>query len=230
MSDDQLLLREAVARDPAACRQLVSRLTPIVRHRVTRVMALHECKTGRSFARQDVLDRIQDVFVLLLDQRARVLRTWDPAKGLSLDNFVGLVAERETQSMLKSGRRSAWAEHATNDDSIARHVDPVTPEARVSSARLVEAVLDDVESQLSPRGLLLLDALLVQEEPLEEISRRFAMSANAIYSFRSRLKSLVAAARLRLEGVCNAPTETGRMRAAPPIACGAGTRAGESKP
>jgi len=41
--------------------------------------------------RQEVADLIQEVFMALFADDARVLRSWQPERGLSLDNFVGLV-------------------------------------------------------------------------------------------------------------------------------------------
>jgi RNA polymerase sigma-70 factor (ECF subfamily) len=162
-------------------------------------MALHSGGLSGSRVRQDVLDRVQDVFVLLLDRGGRVLCTWKAARGLSLENFVGLVAERETRSILRSGRRSAWAEHPTPSDVLERELDPVTPEARVSAAQRAGVVLEQVQSQLSPRGLALFEALVVDGEPLEETAKRFNVSHNALYSFRSRLKALVARVRVQID-------------------------------
>ena len=45
--------------------------------------------------------------------------------------------------------------------------------------------------ELSPRGLQLFHALLVEQLSIEEIAERFAMSANALYTFRSRLRQQV---------------------------------------
>jgi hypothetical protein len=55
------------------------------------------------------------------------------SRGLSLDNFVGLVAEREAATILRSGRRSAWAETPTADDVLALGPDDLEPERRLAS-------------------------------------------------------------------------------------------------
>ena len=67
-------------------------------------------KPGSGRVRQDVEDLAQDVFLRLFEENGRVLRSWDPARGLSLENFAGLVAERHAISTLRTGKRNPWRE------------------------------------------------------------------------------------------------------------------------
>src|SRR5262245_29160958 len=92
-SDDQLL-RRALGGDETALSALVARLTPVIQARVARCL-LRRAGAAGSRLRQDVKDLVQEVFVALFEGRGRILLGWDPRRGLSLDNFVGLVAERQ---------------------------------------------------------------------------------------------------------------------------------------
>src|SRR5678809_1143147 len=67
-----------------------------------------------------IRDRVQQVFVVLLAEEARVLRQWDPARGASFEGYVGLVAEREVISTLRSRRRSPWQDEATDEEELSR--------------------------------------------------------------------------------------------------------------
>lgn len=191
MKSDQELVDAALKRDPEACRELIALLTPVIRHRVARVFTRRAAQRGRAVERSEVLDLIQEIFVLLLDRDGRVLRAWDPARGLSLANFVGLVSEREASAFLDSGRRSAWAESPTDDAFLAQTSSDSEPERGLASRQLLERLVERLRQRLSPRGFALFHALYVQQQEVETVAQRFAISSNALYTFRTRLKSEV---------------------------------------
>ncbi len=61
-------------------------------------------------ARQEVKDLTQHVLMILFAEEGRALLRWDPDGGASFANFVGLIAEREIASILRSRRRSPGEE------------------------------------------------------------------------------------------------------------------------
>jgi len=136
----------------------------------------------------------QDVFVALFDDSGKVLRSWEPGRGLSLANFIGLVAERQVTAILRSGRRSPWTEDPTLAEEMERPSDhALGPEARVASQQLLAVLLDRVRAALSPKGLDLFERLLVREESVETVCAATGMSQDAVYAWRSRLGKLVRA-------------------------------------
>lgn len=191
MSPDQQLVEAALKREPAASDSLITQLTPVIRHRVGRVLMRSAALRGRNVERHEVLDLIQEIFVVLLDRDGRVLRAWDPERGLSLANFVGLVAEREAAAFLQSGRRSAWAESPTDDLFLAQTAADSEPERGLASKQLLERLLERLRARLSPRGFAMFHALYVQQQEIEVVAERFAISANALYTFRNRLRTEV---------------------------------------
>jgi RNA polymerase sigma-70 factor (ECF subfamily) len=199
--EDLELVRAVTARDAAAIRQLLQRLSPVVRHRVARVLLQHTARGGRAVRREDVDDLQHDVFLVLFDRDYRVLRAWDPTRGLSLENFCGLVAQREAGAILRSGRRSTWAENPSlfddNDDSAGTQ--SRTPEDHVAAREELSALLDALRDRLSPRALLIFEALFVDTESVEQVCARFDMTANALYIFRNRLQSMLAKIQLESE-------------------------------
>ena len=115
--DERALLDQALAGDVAATRRLVAAIMPIVQARVARTLVRRRGGSGRD-ARQEVQDLAQDVFAALFADDGKVLRAWDPVRGLTLASFCGLVAEREAASILRSGRRSPWTEAATETNTF----------------------------------------------------------------------------------------------------------------
>ena len=197
------VVQRAVARKPDAVRVLIRALTPVIQIRVARALQRsHTVRTqGRSPA-QDVEDMTQEVFLALFDDDARALRAWDPARGASLASFAGLVAEHQVASILRSGKRRPWR-HEDTGDEILEFVPAERPttEKRIASRQLFTLVIERLRADLSPRGLELFYALMVDEEPIDTICTRMAMSADAVYAWRSRLARTVRAIAAEIETV-----------------------------
>lgn len=186
------VVQSTLRGEPQAARRLVDDLYPVVQARVARI--LH--RTGRATtrtARQDVDDLVQEVFATLFDRDGRALRAWDPDRGLSLANFVGLLAERSTLSILRSGRRNPHREDPTADADLEAYADPgLLPEPAAVSRDLLVALLDRLRLALSPTGMQIFELLFVDERPVDEVMSTMKMSADAVYAWRSRLRKLTA--------------------------------------
>jgi RNA polymerase sigma-70 factor, ECF subfamily len=194
--DDQSIkemIRRALAGDEAAQNWLVRTLTPVIQRRVARMLLLRRRgpAAGRDI-RQEVEDFTQDTFLVLFADDGKVLRSWEPERGLSFQNFFGLVAERVTASILRSGKRSPWKE----DPTLPEDLDQATtesgpdPEQITASREQWRLLLDRLTEELSPLGWHLFDLLFLQDLPIEEVMRQTNMTADAIYAWRSRLRRL----------------------------------------
>jgi len=185
VASDELLLARALADDRAALSELASRLAPIIRQRVARVLRR---RGGAGQPRCALDDLTQEVFVRLLASDRRVLRAWDPARGLSVASFVAMIAEREASSVLDSQRRTPRSDglelHADLDD-VHGADDP--GEQRQIARDLAVKLCEGLHAWLSPRGRALFQMLYVRGEPLEAVARRFGMPRSAVYAWRSRV-------------------------------------------
>ncbi len=193
-SDGTLTLEEverALAGDQAALTRLVDDLTPVIQARVARVLLLRRqgASAGRD-VRQEVEDLTQEVFLILFDDGGKVLRGWSPERGLSLRNFAGLVAERRTVSILRSGKRSPWKEDPTFAEELDEPAPTPGPEAAAASRETLRLLLHRLTEELSPLGRQLFELLFLQELPVREVIDRTGMSSDAIYAWRSRLRRL----------------------------------------
>ncbi len=188
------MLDNALSGDPKAVRALVDDLTPVIQARVARGLMRRSGSSGGRDVRQELKDIAQEVFVTLFANQGRVLRSWSPEKGLSLRNFVGLVAERQTSSILRSGKRSPWTEDPTDALGLDRAggVDQQT-EQRVISRDLLSVVLDRLRTELSPKGLHLFELLMIEQRPVPEVCELAGMKTDAVYAWRSRLARRVRA-------------------------------------
>ncbi len=204
-SDTELVLR-AVTGDRASIRALVDRLTPVVQARVGRALYRWRGSARGRDLRQELLDLTQEVFAELFARQGRVLRSWDPAKGLSLENFAGLVATRRALSALRSRRQSPFTEEPTAAEDLDTRDTRPGAEATVASRELFTEILKRLTEELSPQGMQLFTLLFLEQRSVEEVQAEAGLSRDAVYAWRSRLRKRVTAIRDGiLEGAAGGP-------------------------
>ena len=184
-------LRAALARDAAACRRLVARVTPSIQRRIAAILRR---RRGSNMALDDaeLLDMTQEALLALFENDGRVLRSWDAERGAALPTFAALVGERVTLSILRSGRRSGWREDPTLSEDLDA-MGPSTPShgAVVEDRQFLEALVDRLRETLNPRGRALFHAIYVDQKPLDEVARSHDMTVEAVYIWRTRARKLL---------------------------------------
>ena len=137
------------------------------------------------------------MFRLLFEREGRILRSWSPDKGASLETFVRLVARRHALSVLRTKRRSPWSEQPEVDvDQMLPDHD--SPEVVTATREILRQVVRELRAELSPRGLAVFELLIVDEASVEQVQERLGMSRDAVYAWRSRLTKAVRAKTARL--------------------------------
>lgn len=178
-------LRRGLAGDPSAIGALVAAFTPVVQARAARALARRAA--GRQ-VRQEVEDMTQEVLCLLFQNDGKILRAWDATRGLSLLNYVGLVAEREVGHVLASGRRSPWALDPTDSAELETAAGTESNiEERMASQELFDRIHARLRDELSPKGLELFRLLVTDEVSIDDAAAIAGLSTGALYTWRSRL-------------------------------------------
>jgi RNA polymerase sigma factor (sigma-70 family) len=182
------LVDRALAGDAHALRALIAGLTPVVRRRVTSVLA--RMRPGREVDHhQEAQDLTQDVLLNLFQHGGRALKRWDPDKGASLPHFVGLIARRQAVSALRGqSGRSRGPSHDLADLSDELPSDVVAPDDRIASWQALGSLLDGLRVRLSPFGLDVFRRLFVDQESVDQICAAMSMTPNAVYIWRARLR------------------------------------------
>ena len=178
----------ALAGDEEAIEHLVDRLTPVVQVRVARILLRRDRYRHGEDIRSVVEDVVQEVFINLFAANARVLRQWQAERGLSLANFVGLVAERRAMAVLRSARRNPWTEEPTELEQLDSLAPEPGPEEATASKEGLEVLLARLREDLSPLGWKIFQMLFVLERSVPEVVRETRLSADAVYAWRSRLR------------------------------------------
>ena len=180
----------ALAEGGPPLTRLVDALTPVIQARVARCLLKWRAgpAAGRD-VRQEIEDLSQDIFLVLFAKNGKVLLSWEPERGLSLQNFVGLVTERQVTSILRSGKRSPWKEDPTLTEELDT-TDEADPETETASRLTLRNLLRRLTEELSPLGRRLFDLLFIQGLSVAEACIQTGMSDAAIYAWRSRLRRL----------------------------------------
>lgn len=185
------LVQQAIGGDRQAVRRLVDALAPVIQMRVAKALRRWRRAAGGRDLRQEVEDLTQSVFLSLFANGGQALRRWDPARGLSLPGFVGMLADHEIASILRSRRRSPWTEDPTEDEELddGARADG-GPEVATLSRETLRTLVDRLRDKLSDRGLELFYLLFVEERSTEEVCAIAGLTPDAVYAWRSRLGRL----------------------------------------
>ena len=185
----------ALAGDARAVDRLVDGLSPVIQDRVAR--ALLRGSKRRPNLRTVVEDLTQEIFLELFDDNGKVLRDWNPDRGLELEPFVAMVAERRVISRLRRKRRNPWTEEPTELEDLDRRAPEPAADDRVIQRDGLGRLLQGLFAELEPRGRHIFDLLFVKECSVAEVQAATRLEPSAIYAWRSRLRKL--ARRLREE-------------------------------
>lgn len=203
-------LAACLAGDVDSLRAFVRHFTPIFRARVRRAL-LGPRGAALWVSRDDVDDVVQLTFEAIFSRGARVLRDYDPDRGMSLDSYLGQIASREAHNYLDKraaakrggGRREVVTDPSEGPIGEARALG-LSPEAsyqlRQEARRLEEALL----SRLSAKGRIFFHLLYVEELEVEEIQARLGVSRDAVYTWRKRIKAAFVEAQAEAEGRADA--------------------------
>jgi RNA polymerase sigma factor (sigma-70 family) len=210
---------DVVAGDRVAAAELVSEMGRVIRARVYRRVRQSGIQTTLGECRFDVEDLCQEVFTRLFERDGRVLRSWDPKRGLSLANFVGLVAERHVGGLLRV--RRIHLETATDNETLESMQDPAQERRTESDAaehrQLLETLGRALASRLSARGMAIYQLLFIEGRSVEDIEARLALKASAIYAWRQRIRKHLAVVGAQLDIIHDtrwAESNVGAARAA----------------
>ncbi len=188
LDDPRDMIERALSGQRTALRELVDVLTPPIQARVARVLI----RTGgarRGHVRADVEDIVQQVLGSLFADAGRILRNWDQARGLSLAQYVALIAEREAISILRSKRRSPYTEAATDSEVLEARASTMTPpDSDVLTRQMTGTLLSRLRTTLSPLGVRVFELLFCDEQSPEDVCEQLGMSADALYAWRTRIR------------------------------------------
>ncbi|MEM6926965.1 MAG: hypothetical protein AAF602_08565 [Myxococcota bacterium] len=196
MHDDQRIVDAAIDElerwspgvpSGPAVRRLVSRVRPVVTHRVAN--ALNHWACGLPNLRSVIEDHVQHVFGALFAERAAYLRRWRPTGGASLRGWVGRFAERRMLDVLRSRRRDLRRHQAMPPSYFARLGDERRPDQLCETLELWERIRATLSGELTAQGRDLFERLVVCDESPEAVMAATQLRPAAIRQWRCRLRA-----------------------------------------
>jgi DNA-directed RNA polymerase specialized sigma24 family protein len=166
----------------------VDSTSPIAEARVARMLLARS--EGRDL-HGDLFDIVQDAFVTLFENDAKVLRAWAPERGLSLANFVGLIAERTCANRLRTHKTNPYRDFPEDLVDLEARLESTSFEGEVLSRDLVLQLLELLRAELSPRGLDLFYRLFIDGAETNEVCAELHLNRDVVYAWKSRLQRLV---------------------------------------
>jgi RNA polymerase sigma-70 factor (ECF subfamily) len=191
LSDDERLVRDALAGDPPSRRRLATRLLGTIQREVVAVLRRSAAAQLRD-PRQEVQEMTQEVLVALFERSGQELRRWDPQRGRSLDSFVRLVARRRVARILSQRRGNPWANEPTDPQDLDNdEAGDGLLLRQLEQRNLLARVLDRVYGHMTPRDLELFQLLFVDERDPQEVADALLMTRGAVNAWCYRTRKLV---------------------------------------
>ncbi len=185
-ADLDLIVR-AASGARAARTALARRLDPTIRARVARVLQrLTPAQAG------DADDIAQQVWCTLLKDDARQLRAYEPGRGISLEAYVGMVAEREVRNHIAAActRKRGADRRVTLTDAVAMQTacSGPTPEASVMTRDLVDRLGDVLAHRFPERALNVMSLCMAGAEAPNQAASALNMPSQQVYNWMFQLR------------------------------------------
>lgn len=191
------IVDRATSGDRGAAEQLIEGVAPVVRRRIGRALA-RRCTGGRA-VRHELDDLVQQTLAALFADGGRVLRAWNPGRGLGFLGFVGLIAEREVGMTMRSRRRNPWTEEPTAAEALSNACSLTLDAAsRIEARDELRRVIARLRDRLSRPGQSYLQWLVLEDRPVSAVARETGARPEALYAWRSRLLRMLREVRREL--------------------------------
>jgi len=188
---ERALLDQVIRGRPAAVRLVARRLLPVIQGRVRR--ALRRLTPAHL---DDADDVVQKIWVVLLKDDGRQLKAYDAARGLSLEAYVGMIAEREVRNHIQhesASTRRPEAGHLSLDEVSDVPAARPDPEALVLSADLAARLDAHLMDALGPKGQAVLRLVYGDACPPEQAARLLGCNLQVVYNWQHRIRTLARA-------------------------------------
>ncbi len=185
-SEAVLLVEQASSGDADAQAALRERIEPVIRARARAFVAR---RVARRIGIHDAEDLLQQVWLALWADGARLLRAYDPKRGMGLEGYVGMITQRElwhAAEQLQTQKRSSEA--ALSKSSASSSVDSPSPECIVATRQVLAGVDAFVRSQLSARAQHAYVLLYADGKSVAEVARTLGTDEQTVYNFQHEVR------------------------------------------
>lgn len=188
-------IRQAFAGLPQSRRSLGARLLPVIDREVRIVLRPIAIRYRRDLC-GTAEDLVQDIMLLLFHDNGRILRTWDPARGMQLRSFLCLVVRRYVYRRFRGFRGNPWSSNPAEAEELAAQVDDRISErpdllADIEYRLHLDSVLRTLQQELSERDWRLFTKIFLEDRKPAEVGVEEGMKENTVHKWCSRFQQRV---------------------------------------
>jgi RNA polymerase sigma factor (sigma-70 family) len=180
------LVERALRGESAAVESLVGDLLPVIRMRVRR-------RLRGAVPDAELEDVAQDVWVKLVAGDGRELRRFDPTRGYSLANYVGLIAEREAGNHLASLRakkRGFGFLRASSLEVVEYERSAPSAENAIADKELLVRLTEHLDRELPPKGRAVFRFMYCDGHTVDEVAAIVGVSTQVVYNWQHKIRTL----------------------------------------
>ncbi len=183
------LIRRAAAGDGSAQHALRDRIERVARARATAFIGR---RSARRVGVQDVEDLVQQVWLALWRDGGRLLLSYDPARGMSLESFAAMIAQRElwrASSRQRAQKRDEKAELRCAPEELADlAAQDQCPERILGSRELLAHVDAFIRERLSARAQLAYSMLYEDGMAPADVAQALGTDVQSIYNWQHEVR------------------------------------------
>ncbi len=191
--EDRALVDACLAGDERARRRLVQSTLRAVRGAIAATWQ----RRGRTLSDADLDDGVQEAYVLLFAEDARLLRLW--AARSSIRTYVARVSQRLAANLhrrdgVRARRLPLTLDAPAHGDEGPTLLDRIADElaegpldAQLAAAEDRAEVRALIMAELTEAGQAYYQHLFIEELTVEEVAARTGATANNVYQWRSRI-------------------------------------------
>lgn len=168
--------------DRNAARSMLRRLTPVIQSRVRSTLR----RRSSSLSPDDV---VQEVWVTLMQDDKRLLRRYDPARGCSLEGYVGGIADRVTSDAVRRSR-AGKRDVARTISGLPSQVEDArgAVDRPILDRDLLERLFAHLEEVLPRKGRLVLRCVFGDGLSTRETADALGVSQQVVHNWKFRIR------------------------------------------
>lgn len=182
--ETQELIASVLCGDAVATRALVLRLLPVIRARVRRRLGAR-----RQLGSLQARDLVQEVWLVLVKDGFAQLRSWDPARGATLEGYVSMVVDREIanrHAQVHAKKRAGQDQQHAEIDELADFA--LSPECMAVDLTSAHALWEHLARSLPTRGKEVLVCLCLEHKSPEEVAGSLGVDRQVVYNWRHEIR------------------------------------------
>ncbi|MFN3202401.1 MAG: RNA polymerase sigma factor [Bradymonadia bacterium] len=186
------MIKKALGGHSGALRMLARRILPVIKARAL----AYTRRRGGDLGVHDADDLVQEIWLTLLSDDGRLLKTYDATRGKSLEGYVGLICRRELWRRARAHgaiRRGGEAQIAPLEAAAEAPTSAPDPEAIVMGQNLLDGLSSYLSEQLPERGRLVLSAIYEDHLEPAKAAQMMGVKVQVVYNWQHKIRGLIKA-------------------------------------